>query len=111
MPGFQFIVTEIVSVFLLGAATTFYRVLHHGPLLLLQSDAYYELRVTWQCERDAPPFRDVRHRDALPLQCGAEQHAYDVLLPSYGVLQLSLTCGFLQIGFRASRVPEIHRFY
>jgi hypothetical protein len=101
---------EIGSVFRAdGAATTSCRALRHGPLLLLQSDAYYESRVTWQCARDAPPSRDGPPHDALPLHRGAEQHAYDVLLPSYDVLQLSLTCGFLQIGFRASRVPETHR--
>ena len=73
--------------------------LRHGPLLLLQSDAYYELRVLWPCARDVPPSRDVRLHDAWPLHRGAEQHAYDVLLPSYDVLQLSLTCGFLQLAF------------
>jgi hypothetical protein len=35
----------------------------------------------------------------LPLHRGAEQHAYDVLMTSYDVRQLSLTCGFLQICF------------
>jgi len=79
-------------------------------LLLLQSDAYYESRAPSQCERDAPPSRDVRLRDVWPLHRGAEQHAYDVPLPSYDVLQLSSTFGFLQIVFRASRASEIHRY-
>src|SRR5271169_5750858 len=92
-----------------SAATISCRALRHGPLLLLQSDAYYESRVPSRCARDAPPSRNGPPHDALPLHRGAEQHAYDVLLPSYDVLQLSLTCSFLQIGFRASRVPEIHR--
>ena len=92
-----------------GAAITSCRALRHGPLLLLQSDAYYELRVLWPCARDVPPSRDGPPHDALPLHHGAEQHAYDVLLPSYDVLQLSLTWGFLQIRFRVSRVSEIHR--
>ena len=91
------------------AATISCHALRHGPLLLLQSDAYYEAHAPSQCERDAPPSRDGRLRDVWPLLRGVEQHAYDVPLTSYDVLQLSLTWGFLQMEFSASRVSEIHR--
>jgi hypothetical protein len=100
MPGLSVHQKKIGSIFRAqGAAITSCRALPHEPLLLLQSDAYYESRVLWPCARDVPPSRDVRLHDAWPLHRDAGQHAYDVLLPSYDVLQLSLTCDFLQIGF------------
>jgi hypothetical protein len=86
-----------------GALATSCRALRHASLLLRQSDAYYEARVPSQCERDAPPSRDVRLHDAWPLHCGAERREYDVLRPYDDVPQLSSTCGFLQIYFKGSQ--------
>ena len=82
-----------------GYAITFSRALRHASLLLLQSAACYGSHAPWPYVHDAPPSHDVRLHDAWPPHHGAEQRAYDVLLPYDDVLQLSLTCGFLQLAF------------
>jgi hypothetical protein len=84
-----------------SAAITSCRALRRGPLPLLPSDADYEWRVPWPSARDALPSRDVLLHDAWPLHCDAERHEYDVPTLYDDVPQLSLTFGFLQIGFCA----------
>jgi hypothetical protein len=64
-------------------------------LLPLQSALWRESRGPSLCEHGVPPSHDVRHRDAWPLPRGGGRHAYDVLMPSCGVPQLSSTWDFL----------------
>ena len=93
-----------------GYAITFSRALRHASLLLLQSDACYGSHAPWPYVHDAPPSRDVRLHDAWPPHRGAERREYDVPMPYDDVPQLSSTFCFLQIGFRVSRIPKIHRY-
>ena len=69
------------------------------PSPRLQRAFWRESRDPLRCAHGVPPSHDVRLHDAWPPHHGAEQRAYDVLLPYDDVLQLSLTCGFLQLAF------------
>jgi hypothetical protein len=59
--------------------------------LLLQSALWHGLHELGLYERDALPFRVVPRHNVWPLRCDGEPRGYDVLMPSYDILQPSLT--------------------
>src|ERR1035437_1192619 len=74
------------------ASVIYCRALARGPLQPRQNGVPRALRVHEPCGRDARPSHSCRPGDALPLPCGDEPHARDVLLPSGDALLLLWTC-------------------
>src|ERR1035437_1764965 len=74
------------------ASVIYCRALARGPLQPRQNGIPRALRVHEPCGRDAQPSHGCRPGDALPLPCGDEPHARDVLLPSGDALLPVWTC-------------------
>ena len=72
------------------------RTLRRAPSLPLRHVLWRERHDPSPYEHGVPLSRDFRPRDAWPLPRGGVRRGYDVLTPSCGVPQLSLTCGHFE---------------